>query len=77
MKKTNKLYLLLTLTFISVNVFAQENIILCKDNYYLETAVSELNTSLAQMSNYSVSAPTNTVGPNGHHTICVTLTKLN
>ena len=77
MKNINKSYVTLALLFISFNVFAQEAQVLCKDNYYLETAVKELNSSLAQMSDYSVSAPTNAVGPNGHHTICVTLTKIN
>jgi len=77
MKKINIFYVTVALSLMSFQVFAQETEVLCKDNYYLETALKELNASLAQMSNYSASAPSNAVGPNGHHTICVTLTKLN
>lgn len=65
------------LLFVSFPVFAQQSQVVCADNYYFETALTELNATLEKIHDYSVSAPSHVQGINGHHTICVTVTKQN
>ncbi len=71
MKKITKFCITFVLLLISVQVFA-ESIVICKNNYNLDTAVQELNAAIG---NYPASAPSDVIGYDGHHTICVTVTK--
>lgn len=75
MKSISKFCFALFLLLTSTHVFALSKVI-CKEDYYLEKAAEALTQTLEQMPDYSVSAPTNSVGPGGHHAVCVTVTKV-
>jgi hypothetical protein len=74
MKKIN-VFIFVILLLTDTQAMAQKTQVLCNEDYYLSQAVSELNTRLASMDDYRVSAPTVSISPGGQHTICVTVTK--